>query len=54
MLNHAIEVPTGVPGGSGTHGGGLPLLPLGLPLLALIFAGGGVVAFKLRGRLNQH
>lgn len=47
------QIPTGVPAGSGTHGGGLPLLPLGLLLLALMFAGGGAVAFKLRGRLNH-
>jgi hypothetical protein len=46
-------VPTGVPAGAGTQGGS-PVLPLTLLLLGLMFAGGGAVAYRYRGRLNQH
>jgi hypothetical protein len=34
--------------------GGSPALPLALAGLALMFAAGGAVAFKMRGRLNSH
>jgi hypothetical protein len=46
-------LPTGVPAGAGTHGGS-PVLPLTLLLLGLVFAGGGVAAYRMRGSLNQH
>jgi hypothetical protein len=49
----ATNVPTGVPAGLGTHGGN-PVLPITLLALGLMFAAGGAVAFKLRGRLNTH
>jgi hypothetical protein len=45
--------PTGVPAGSGRHGGS-PVLPVTLLLLALVAAAGGVTAFRMRGRFNQH
>jgi hypothetical protein len=47
-------VPTGVPAGMGTHGGGTPVLTWILLMLGLTFAGGGVAAYRMRGRLNQH
>jgi hypothetical protein len=47
------NVPTGVPAGAGAHGGS-PVLPLTLLLLGLVFAGGGVFAYRMRGTLNQH
>jgi hypothetical protein len=46
-------VPTGVPAGEGTHGGN-PALPITLLALGLMFAGGGVLAYRMRGTLNQH
>jgi len=46
-------VPTGVPAGEGTHGGN-PALPIVLLALGLMFAGGGVLAYRMRGTLNQH
>lgn len=49
----ATNIPTGVPAGMGTHGGD-PALPITLLGLALMFAAGGAVAFKMRGRLNSH
>jgi hypothetical protein len=45
-------VPTGVPAGLGTHGGS-PVLPIVLMLLALTFAGGGVVAYRTRGKFTH-
>jgi hypothetical protein len=47
------SIPTGVPAGEGTHGGS-PTLPLVLLALGLMFAGGGVVAYRMRATLNQH
>jgi hypothetical protein len=47
------NIPTGVPAGAGTHGGS-PVLPLVLLLFGLMFAGGGVVAYRMRTSLNQH
>jgi hypothetical protein len=47
------SIPTGVPAGMGTHGGS-PLLPVLLLALGLMFAGGGVLAYRMRGSLNQH
>ena len=49
----ATDVPTGVPAGQGTTGG-TPALPIVLLGLAVLFAAGGVVSFRLRGRLNSH
>lgn len=49
----ATNIPTGVPAGLGSHGGS-PALPLVLLALGLMFAGGGVVAYRMRGTLNQH
>jgi hypothetical protein len=49
----ATNIPTGVPAGMASHGGS-PALPLALAGLALMFAAGGAVAFKMRGRLNSH
>jgi hypothetical protein len=46
-------VPTGVPAGAGTHAGS-PTLPIVLLALGLMFAGGGVLAYRMRGTLNQH
>jgi hypothetical protein len=46
-------IPTGVPAGLGTHGGS-PLLPLVLLALGVMFAGGGAVAYRMRGTLNRH
>jgi hypothetical protein len=46
------DLPTGVPAGMATHGGS-PALPLVLLLVGLVLAGGGAVAWKLRG-LRQH
>jgi len=37
----------------GTHGGS-PALPLTLLALGVMFAAGGVVAYRMRGTLNQH
>ncbi len=47
------SVPTGVPAGAGTHGGS-PALPITLLALGLMFAGGGVLAYRMRGTLNRH
>lgn len=47
------SVPTGVPAGMGTHHG-TPALTWVLLLLGLTFAGGGVAAYRMRGRLNLH
>jgi hypothetical protein len=47
------NVPTGIPAGEGTHGGS-PVLPIVLLALGLMFAGGGVLAYRMRGTLNQH
>jgi hypothetical protein len=49
----ATNVPTGVPAGMGSPGGN-PVLPITLLALGLMFAAGGAVAFKMRGRLNTH
>ena len=49
----ATNLPTGVPAGMGTHGGS-PALPLTLLALGVMFAAGGVVAYRMRGTLNQH
>jgi hypothetical protein len=46
-------IPTGVPAGAGTHAGS-PVLPVVLLALGLIFAGGGVLAYRSRGTLNRH
>jgi hypothetical protein len=50
----ATALPIGVPAGHGTAGRGAPVLPAVLLLLGLIFAGGGVVAYRLRGTLSGH
>ena len=47
------RIPTGVPAGAGTHGGG-PVLPIVLLAMGLMFAAGGVAAYRMRGTLNQH
>lgn len=47
------NIPTGVPAGAGSTGGG-PLLPIVLLALGLMFAGGGVFAYRMRGTLNRH
>lgn len=48
-------IPTGVPAGQATrHDTSVGPLTIVLLLLALTFAGGGVVAFRMRGRLHQH
>jgi hypothetical protein len=47
------EVPTGVPAGMGTRAGS-PVLPIVLLALGLMFAGGGVFAYRARGTLNRH
>ncbi len=49
----ATDVPTGVPAGLGSHRGN-PVLPITLLALGLMFAAGGAVAFRFRGRLNSH
>jgi len=48
----ATNVPTGVPAGQGSTGG-TPALPIVLVGLAVLFAAGGAVSFRLR-RLNNH
>ncbi|MDT4927093.1 MAG: hypothetical protein QOG01_4806 [Pseudonocardiales bacterium] len=45
-------LPTGVPAGMGTHDGS-PVLPVVLLLLALTFAGGGVVAYRTRAKFTH-
>lgn len=47
------NIPTGVPAGLGAHGSS-PVLPLVLLSLALVFAAGGVVSYRMRGSLNRH
>lgn len=49
----ATNVPTGVPAGQGRTPG-TPVLPIALLALAGLFAAGGAVAFRFRGRLNGH
>jgi hypothetical protein len=46
-------IPTGVPAGLGTHSGS-PTLPIVLLALGVMFAGAGVVTYRMRGTLNQH
>jgi hypothetical protein len=48
------QVPTGVPAGAGTTGGSSPTLPLVLLALGIMFAGAGVVSYRMRGSLNRH
>jgi hypothetical protein len=50
----ATNIPTGVPAGMGTTHGGSPVLPITLLGLAVLFAAGGVAAYRFRGRLNTH
>jgi hypothetical protein len=50
----STDVPTGVPAGSGTTGGGSPTLPLVLLALGIMFAGAGAVSYRMRGTLNRH
>jgi len=47
------NIPTGVPAGEGTHGGG-PLLPIVLLALGMLFAAGGFVSYRWRGAINKH
>ncbi|MEP7022045.1 MAG: hypothetical protein ABI808_15485 [Pseudonocardiales bacterium] len=47
------NIPTGVPAGSGTHGGS-PLLPIVLLAIGVLFAAGGFVSYRMRGALNRH
>jgi hypothetical protein len=47
------NIPTGVPAGAGTHGGS-PTLPIVLLALGLMFAAGGVAAYRFRGAINRH
>ncbi|MDT4921251.1 MAG: hypothetical protein QOI15_2153 [Pseudonocardiales bacterium] len=47
------DIPTGVPAGMGTTGGS-PLLPIVLLALGVLFAGGGVLSYRMRGSLNRH
>ncbi|WP_375482098.1 choice-of-anchor G family protein [uncultured Jatrophihabitans sp.] len=47
-------IPTGVPAGAaGHHGGGSPALPIVLVLVGLVLAGGGVTAYRVRGRFGH-
>ncbi|HZC70219.1 MAG TPA: choice-of-anchor G family protein [Jatrophihabitans sp.] len=45
------SLPTGVPAGAGAHGGN-PVLPIVLLAMGLMFAAGGVAAYRMRGSLN--
>jgi hypothetical protein len=49
----ATNIPTGVPAGLATPDVATPVLPITLVALGLMFAAGGVAAFKYRGRLGQ-
>jgi hypothetical protein len=48
------DIPTGVPAGAGSTGGGSPTLPLVLLALGIMFAGAGVASYRMRGTLNRH
>ncbi len=48
------DIPTGVPAGAaGSHGGGSPALPIVLVLIGLVLAGGGVTAYRSRGKFSH-
>ncbi len=50
----ATDIPTGVPAGAaGHHGGGSPALPIVLVLIGLVLAGGGVTAYRARGKFSH-
>lgn len=52
VANDAI--PTGVPAGAAGHtGGGSPALPIVVVLIGLVLAGGGVTAYRFRGKLSH-
>ena len=47
-------IPTGVPAGAAGHlGGGSPALPIVIVLIGLVLAGGGVTAYRFRGKLSH-
>ena len=50
----ATDLPTGVPAGAAGHqGGGSPVLPIVLVLIGLVLAGGGVTAYRGRGKFSH-
>lgn len=49
----STNLPTGVPAGQASTNQGTPELPLALVLLALMFAGGGALAYRKRTRFTH-